>query len=615
MTATVLSYNSVSVTHVKMREMSAEAVLDDSQTVQIGVRKTLTLSGLIQNENSADYVSNLKAMEADLLVPRQRLTITVNGETWIDVYPTGSGGTPGSNPSLIVDINNGPTPIRATVQDVIGGRASRVAMVIQWTEPPESDTLTTDPVILAHRFQTRTTIGDNELGTRVTDGTVIFNGKFTNVNPDAWRQYVVPRETAGWRRESLEFVVDGAQRTLAYRCVEVEGYRPFPQGILKAEGTATVTRAGGEGAMRKSVQFRLEADKHYPKDSLVERAFDVLGSRVDLTGTDEQVISLSLTEDLWGSNSIQVSCDAIGGGGDDGRRSRFDLNATSLFTQVGSVLSTLESNGRFRQLNTYGQSMVYSAVQAIFNAPTDGSPTRPDDITEADVERWTPKASFLTDSDGDGYAENFVQLLDTDRVDVVAAELPDDYDGTALDIFIGPNTTTDFLTEEAAGPNAYVKVETRKARHVRPNYTTSPTADPTKPDRVYQGTPEVIEVHEGEMWRVGAQPEFFVPAELAEATRTSILLAQDVYPLTPKPMANGSTIEYGVGYRYVLQRLYNPSAGDWDSSKSVTFDAFGSSTIIEFAAGDSVDAPHQPIIASATTIAAVDPSLPGAVYG
>jgi hypothetical protein len=204
--ATVVTYNGVTISRVTLNNLSADAEMDASGVIQVGVRKSVSISGWIQNESVADFVADLNQAQADLLVPRKQLTITIAGETWASIDPSGSGGAPGDAPLDVADAGSGPFPSNVTITKMVGGRAAPVTMSISWLEAPESADDTSDPVILSHRFSQNFAIGKNGMATRTVSGALILNGKFETVNPDTFRHYVLPLELAGFHREQMEFL-------------------------------------------------------------------------------------------------------------------------------------------------------------------------------------------------------------------------------------------------------------------------------------------------------------------------------------------------------------------------------------------------------------------------
>lgn len=631
MTSTVITYNGVSIGYVRVLSLTADSVYDDSGVILVGVRKSISFRGLIQNPDSTTYAAAVQTAQASLMVPRKALTIVVNGVTLTSVGASGGGGTYATPTAGLFDAASGPIPSNVTVQNVVGGRASFVTMTLDWTEPPDSITAESEARILSHRFEQSWGIDDRGYAARTVRGVLVLNGKFGGVNPDAFRQWVIPAEIAGFRRSALEFAVSPDGKSLIYQCSDSEGFRPYPNGVLRADGTVTAVSVGGTGAMRKNVSFTIEADKYFPKNKLLLLAWDVLGSRINLEAGGDLVESVSISENMWGANSVAISCQAMVKRGESARDSRFDIASSGLFRQIGSVLSDLESKGRFRQVNSYGQALVYSAVQAMFYAPTDGNPEDPDEIASATALRWS-REDNLIDSDGDDYAENFTELETVTGVDVVAAELPDDYDGTVLDLFIGGNRIMSggdpFYSDDAVGRHPYTVVETHKVQTLSNNWNRVRTADPSKPDRMIQhGSPTVFIHHSGVLRRKGAMPEVFVPKELTEGVGASgaendkrrfVLHYREVAHEDPRPMANGQDIEYGVRYEYLLEQLYVPENDDFTASTTLRFkgigDENGRSIVTTFDGSKAITAAHQPVLNPNWPVAPVDPSLEGSEY-
>lgn len=616
MTATVVTYNGVSISNVTVDGLDAQPEYDESGVILVGVRKTLAFSGLIQSADSADYVADLRQAQADLLVPRQQLNITVNGQTWSSIDPSGSGGEPGDQPLDQADAGSGPFPRGVRVLDVKGGRASRVSMAIEWLEPPDSDTDASDPVILSHRFSQTFTVAQNELVTRTVQGVLRLNGKFSTVNPDLFRHYVLPLELAGFQRRGLEFLVSEDGNTLVYRSVDQEGYRPFPVGILNAQMRCSVSQLGrGDSTKTKQISLILEADKYFPKNSLIDLGFTLMNERL---GSGNNVNSSVVTEDVFGANSIQIEAEATVAAGALGRDSRYDMAATGLFRAVAADAGTRPAQGRFRQVQPYGQSLVRAAVQALFYAPSDGSPADLTEIATATAGRYD-QATNRVDTDGDGYKEDFTEDAAVVGVDVTVAALPSDYDGSTLDIFLGDNDASgsgsNLLSADQVGETPYRMVRTRRSERLINFQVDVPIADPSVADRNIQLRSPIVQViHEGEVWRVGAAPSIFVPPELADTSREWKMPVRDVVTLEPRPTVGGDAVEYGAKYRYVLQRIYDPSASEWTQDTAVTYAAGGSTTLMTYNGGQAIANAYTPSIDSGFTLETIDPSISGGVY-
>ncbi len=614
MSATVVTYNGVTIGNVTLNSLAADAEYDPSGVIQIGVRKRVSVSGWIQDENSADFVAELKAAQADLLVPRKALTITIAGTTWASIGASGGGGDPGDDGSAQFDAGSGPFPSNVTIPKMIGGKAAPVSLILEWLEPPEVDTDTSDPVILSHRFSQTFSIDNRERTTRQVSGALVLNGKFQDVNPDLFRHYVLPLELAGFQRQNLEFLVSEDGNTLVYRSVDVEGYRPYPVGILKADMQVSVSTVGVNATRTKQISLRVEADKYYPKTTLVETAWDLINARL----TNDAVTGIVVTEDVFGSNAVSIQVTAQNRTGSNGRDSRYDLAATGLFRAIAASSGTLPANGRFRQVNAYGQALVRAAVQAMFHAPDDGSPTDSTDLASATVGRYS-RTTNLVDTDGDGYKENFTDASAINAVDVTVAALPSDYDGTTLDLFLGDNDdSTDgdnMLSEDQVGATMYTRLKTTFSEDVIPNTVTVPIADPDASDRSIQlGSPRVLETHSGEMWRVGAQPEPYVPPILADTSRKYRLLKRNIKTFEPRPMADGATVEYGLRYLYVVELLYDPSDAAFTKDQSVTYATTGAATVAVYDGSQAIAAPYQPMIDDGYAVADADPSIDSGVW-
>jgi hypothetical protein len=400
--------------------------------------------------------------------------------------------------------------------------------------------------------------------------------------------------------------------------VDKEGYRPYPLGLLNAEMVVDLSTVGpsGSGLKTKLITVSVEGDKYYPKNKLIEAAFTLANERL-VTG--DHVNRSRIRESTFAENSVTLSIEAQTTEGSNGRDSRYDIASSGLFRAIAATSGTRPAQGRFRQVGPYGVSLVRAAVQAMFFAPDDGSPANLNALAVADVDRYS-RDTNLTDTDGDGYKEDFTEDSEVGGVDVTVAALPSDYDGTVLDIFLGDNDASGSGSGIASGgsgrSNPVPDGEHQRAKAGTQLQQGGACRRPGEaPENRAVASPRPRDDLQGELWRTGAAPEPFVPPELADTSRNFRLVTQDITYPQNRPLASGDAVEYGVRYLYVIETPYDPDdTTNWVPDQSVTYASTGAATLSVYKGGQAIGSPYQPQIDEAYAVDDIDPSITGGVY-
>lgn len=577
MSETVITYNDVTIRFVKTEREEVTTLYDESGTAW-AVRHSLTFRGVIHHYTPSTFQTSLSQFQRSLSVPRQRLVITRAGVTATDHYGAYSGATSG-------DLDNGPFPRGMAVLEVFGGRSAIVTGTFEWTEPIVG---AATPVILSHDWNQTFGTTDDAMATRTVVGTIRLSSRMNNVSVDAFRCYVWPLETAGFKVDSAEFAVSRDQRTLVYQVVQREMYRPFPLGIIKAEGSMEI-EVQGASAITKTLSLRLEATKYQPKNVLFAAIADIMAQRFDFSGSKDNIVHYKMRENLWGANSVEWQATAVG---------RFENptklgpHGNSLFRRLTTTTTgTLGQQGRFKQLNAYGSSLVYAAFHALFDPVSDGNPANAAATTKAATLRWDRKD--LIDDDGDGFKD--ISCAGIAAID--AAELPPDLTSDEIRIRLTEGKET--VSEAQKTANPYLPSEVMISRRVENNLRILKSADPDEDDEVQQiGKPTVVETHSGVLRRLGAPPEVRPPEPLTRSTRRAVCPVSVVQPLTPAPMGDGSGIVYAAAYLFELRYPAIPDDSTNWTSGTISLQGGGSLPYVAFKQGQNVAAPQNPQLAT-----------------
>lgn len=567
MPATVITYNGVTVSHVETQEITGEPLYDESGVVVRGVRRAITFRGRVHDVDSEVFIDSLEELVSKLNVPRKALSITMNGETFASVTAAGGGLTTS-------DASMGPLPRGMTVRRIAGGRFAEVVGTLEWFDPLDKDAAST-PQIVSSRWEQRIGTNATGYGTRVISGHMRLSSRVASPNPDLFRCYVMPVETAGYLIRSAEFIVGSDGMTLTYQVVHEEAYRPFAKGILRAEATFEVTVLGG-AAVTKTLSGRMEGAKTLPKSVLVDAVTDLIQNRFNFSR--DTIKSWKFTEDVYGANSLGFAIESTGAFG-NGNKPVW----VSMFRRAHSAqASPLGLQGRFKQLDPYGNSFVYAAFQALFSSATDGNPANAAAFAKANVGRWS--RADATDDDDDGHADRICA-----PAIIEAAELCDEVtDDLGIALTERPYNLAD--SQDTASPvvDSYQTVQ----RRVITQTGRITHADSDTPDTVIQyGKPHVEELHAGWIKRAGEPPEIPIPEALtAQTNRKATLIESRQIALPVEPFGDGGSLLYGAAYGYKLSMPYFPS--DTVSWQSVSVRHVGESTsrtYLQYRAGNDVE--------------------------
>lgn len=575
MPATTITYNGVTVSNVETQFVRSDPVYDEAGVVVEGVRRTIGFRGTVNDPDSETFIDSLEELTSKLSVPRAALSITLNGETFASVTPA-LGGLTTSEMAM------GPIPRNVTVNRFFGGRAARVSAEIEWMEPLDKEANST-PAILSSRWEQSFDIDSRGYTTRIVRGTVKFSSRVASINPDSFRCYIFPVETAGFAIKANQWVVDQTGRSLAYQVVQEEKYRPYAKGILHAEARCTIEVKGG-AAVTKTLTGKMEGAKTLPKQVLVDAVADLVVNRFNFQ--KETVRDWTFSEDVYGGNSLEFSIESTGTFGTGTGKPAW----ISLFRRAHtSQASPLGLAGRFKQVDAYGNALVRAAFQALFSSVTDGNPGSASALAKANTDRWSRED--LIDDDEDGYADRVCALPD-----IEAAELCDEL---VDDIGFGLTDRPYSLSALQESRNVITESVQTVQRRVVTHMARLTFADPDTADEMIQyAKPHVEELHAGYIKRIGEPPEVPIPEEItAQTNRKVALLEARQVSLPVEPSGDGGSLVYGNAYAYRFSRPYIESDTTSWENVSIRYAGNGSSQVVlQYRAGESIRPPQNPAL-------------------
>lgn len=540
MTATSISYNGIQIERVRVTNLEAVPVLDQSGQIAQAIRYTVTFSGLINGPDHVDFVGSMRSLQHAFSEPRKRLLIAFGGENRFDINDPMSASTN--------DVANGPFPRDIRIAKVYGGRAASITGTIEWSMPIsaviDGEGL---PVMLSHRFRQEFDTDEQNRVTRTVVGQAQFNGQIDSVNPDSFRSLVWPVESAGFRRVSARYAVSESGLSLAYQVVDIEGFRPYPKGVLVASGEHRISKTGA--VLRHQLSATLKGEKYQNASILIEAAHDIIATRLNL---DRPMESFEISEPLFDSNELSFSAIQIGTLSSSSSAGYLDWG---LFQSATSDAGALGNAGRFRQITPYGGAGVRAVFQALFDPSVESRPSAGEDVRRASVEA---SGDSRIDLDGDSFAESYDPGT---GLDDLAAGVTVPSELTTLPSAATLSNESSVISGDQKDDNPYTDSRCSFREYVETNSVIVPTADPNSADVVVQfRSPRVIREYVGTVTRVGASPVVPTPSELDDVVlRGFVLRSSDVRPVVAEPMADEATIQYSAAYRYVLESVYTPS--------------------------------------------------------
>lgn len=570
--ATTVTYNSIVITKVQTRSWRSEMVFDQSGLIPFGIRQSFDFTGLVQSPVEDTWNTRRQDVQDAMTTPRKDLAIVMGTITVIDIKAAESN-------DLDADIANGPIPTNVEVTNIHGAKASFISATIEWTEPLSG---VATPVVLSHRWEQTFEIDDKSYQTRTVLGEFRLTSRTAQLNPDTFRCHVLPIETAGYRRISLQFIVSSDGRTLTYRSVDREHFMVFPRGIMLAEGTCSINLVGA--TMKKTMQFRLEGEKFQIRENLILAAQDVLQRRINFQ--KDVIESITIIEDLFGSNSITVQCSAISTKELD---TAIPFGSISLFTKVANDLGPFGDQGRFRPISAHGAGLVRAAFQVIFDQVTDGNPADQTAVVKADTETFD--RGLLQDLDQDSVPETLCLVAEVEAAEAVDSLVDDSVRMTLTE-------ADGVLSDEQLGARPFTSVQHTFDRIVENRYLTLKTADPNEPDQIQQiSSPVVREKHTALFIRQGEPPVVTAPDLVKALTARQVVVKSfRTMPVIPMTAADGASIQYGVAFEWELEHTYVPTDLErWNPNSALAFGG-ASVNLIEWLGGQALAQPFNPQI-------------------
>ncbi len=401
-------YAGVKMPLVKTNSFAQESVYSEDGLDYLYTKFTLDCRCLLTQDslrvsrvpvqNDLDLsIANIRKL---LLQPRQnfRYSLRHGGSPIIDV-----GGP---------DPAGGPFPQGMDIIDIHGGNAAIVAfrIVAHSTDGCGDDRLSDrDKEVLSNRYMSTMSYDQDFFATRTVSGRIVFRGK-QGIQPDCFRDLVMPELPKGFRRKSMTFQVASSGLSLSYTIVDEEHY-DFDSASTTSRGSYSEWTEQGGAPVFGEVDISLSAPKNFRKDILIARAAEIALSK--FTRSDF-LYTARVTEDLFrNAISLRVMGYKIPASIRRGEGGKF-LFGTTLALPTDEPSNFIRDNLPDQPVLAAGVSLPFSAIEFPDNHSADLS-VRNQDIIKALVTEWKDVCGGDSLEKGRyGPSENQVQKSDLD---------------------------------------------------------------------------------------------------------------------------------------------------------------------------------------------------------
>lgn len=288
--ATNVTYNGVELLDVLTKRFSQTAIYDPSGTdleyhefniVVVGTCHTGTSTSLgmlpFVGNNPSDAEATIRALLGE---PRRLFSMLVDGNTLLAAGPMPQQ-IAGSSIAFC-DVNNGPKP-RVIEISRITPNAFQVSFEITICKI-ECESLKNSAGVLSHRWSVEESFDQTEFSTRTTTGRLKVAS--TNLNPHAYRGWVVPPLQLGFERISQKFVTSRDGMELEYSLVDKQTTGAAPAPAKKWQCVHTVsTPNGASPAGFGELHVVLEGAPDVSKLALISLAAKICQSKLKVSQT------------------------------------------------------------------------------------------------------------------------------------------------------------------------------------------------------------------------------------------------------------------------------------------------------------------------------------------
>ena len=260
---TNLTYNYILLQNVLTKEFDQELIYDESGTDPLYQRTMISVLGYVHDiqgagpggvfpQNGFTTTDIYNYVKSSLLNPRGNLLMTVGSATLYQCDPSN-------------DVNNGPKPKHVRVTKIAGSKVFLVEFTIECAKVDCLNSSNSQGV-LNNRWSLEDAIDYNLFTTRTLRGKLRLNS--ITLNPQTFRDWVLPPLQLGFRRDSMDFVTTPDGLVLEYAVVDSQQFAAPPPGVQN--WTCDHTEGTNDGVTSTShIAIHLEGKPSVNKQQLI----------------------------------------------------------------------------------------------------------------------------------------------------------------------------------------------------------------------------------------------------------------------------------------------------------------------------------------------------------
>lgn len=287
----LFTYNGVTLPYCFTTNFSQEAVFDDSNTDWCYQRFDVSVNAILNTAYAstidpslagADVATIMASVRRKLLRPRQKLSMSFNGQPLIPELQAGCTGT--------VDAKNGPQPQTCTCTLMTNTSFLVTYRIIAhyWESPVTSATSSNSKGnnIVYNRWSETVDIDERNYSTRTRDGKFVIRSDNADgdIADDLRSQFAVVGIPKGFKRKSSKYTVSPDGLAIMYNVVDQEVYLQPPDPAFVAEGEYIQSGTNWGAKRWGECRVTLKGQKTTKMADLINKAIAICVVKLASTG-------------------------------------------------------------------------------------------------------------------------------------------------------------------------------------------------------------------------------------------------------------------------------------------------------------------------------------------
>lgn len=376
--STIVIYNGVTLTNVLTRRFLQTLVYDESNTDPYYHKFTITVQGYVHTidsttvnistnkttANGGTVASNEITLRQKLLEARKDFEMTIGGEKLLKV--SHGGTTAGAQQ----DANNGPKPISVEVTKFLGSTSAGGLMQVTF----EIELCVVDcsqdnnqTGVLSNRWSASDAIDNNFYTTRTITGRLRV--KHMGVNPQLFRNLVIPHLQRGFKRESITCTTSVDGLTMEYTVIDVEKFAASPSPATEWSGTYTLSTSDGINN-HGEVAIMMSGPRNADKVHMLEACALIIQSKL-FVGRDHVYIETAQIVDHLHENVIEIRVQTLDNPGTNQPLIKYALGTVRLGKPLTSADIPGYDQTKWPVPKRYGTTTLTNAFVCYLQSPCD----------------------------------------------------------------------------------------------------------------------------------------------------------------------------------------------------------------------------------------------------